>query len=177
MPHIKEEQVSAYIDKQLTAEESRAVELHLNDCADCRSVFEEMSEITHLFHQAEHFKPSPFLWNRIEANLETEIPAPSRWGSSFIAGLLGFAKNPRLAAATLAVFMFVGITVIIGTKSYMADQAALAKIDLISRDLASLDPDYNPFSSGSPRESDENPFKSIRRSGKISSASPTALPH
>jgi predicted anti-sigma-YlaC factor YlaD len=173
MSHIKEAQVSAYIDKQLAAKECRAVELHLQECADCRSVFEDMSEITRLFQQAEHFRPSPFLWNRIEANIE--IHAPSRWGSSFVAGLLGFAKNSRLAAAALAIIMFVGIPVIIGTKSYMADQAALAKIDLISRDLASLDPDYNPFSSGSPRELDENPFTSIRRSGKISSTSPTTL--
>jgi hypothetical protein len=60
----------------------------------------------------------------------------------------------------------------------VADRAALAQIDQMSRDLAAQDPDgYNPFVSGVPGEWDANPFKSMRLNNKAYSVPPGALQH
>ena len=37
--------LSAYLDDELTQEESQRVRLHLEECASCRTTFEEMKEI------------------------------------------------------------------------------------------------------------------------------------
>ena len=58
MTHIKEEQISAYIDRQLTGDENRALEIHLKECSSCHAAYEEMCSMTQLFRDAERFEPS-----------------------------------------------------------------------------------------------------------------------
>jgi anti-sigma factor RsiW len=168
MSHIKEEQISAYLDEQLSSEEKLALEAHLLDCESCRTVRDELSEVSRLFREAERFEPSPFLWNRIEADFNREL-STHHWITSFIAGLRKSSWNLRFASAALAVLVVVGVVAYRGNSSRIADQAALADIDRAHQSLAALDPDtYNPFGSGLPNDLDANPFRSMRLSSEES---------
>ena len=167
MLHIKEEQISAYLDEQLSSKEKLVLEAHLRDCESCRSVRDELLEVSRLFREAERFEPSPFLWNRIAAGFANESPSTHRWITSFIAGLHKNSWNLRLASAALVVFLIAGIVVFRGNSNHIAEQAALADIDRTYQSLAALDPDtYNPFGYGLPRELDANPFRSMRLSSE-----------
>ena len=46
-PHI-DEQLSAYIDGELTADERRAVDEHLEACSDCRKEYEQLRQVVEL---------------------------------------------------------------------------------------------------------------------------------
>jgi anti-sigma factor RsiW len=178
MPHIKEEQISAYIDRQLTIDENSALEIHLLECSSCHALYEEMRTITQLFQGAEHFEPSAFLWNRIAADFENEHTATTKWGASILAGLRGYSRSLGMAAATVVILIISGIVLYHGNRMPIADQAALAQIDQVYRNLAAQDPDgYNPFSSGAPQEWEANPFKSMRVNGKTYSEPPVELRH
>lgn len=167
MVHIKEEQISAYIDGQLGAEERAVLEVHLSVCERCRTVRDDFSDVSHLFRQAERFEPSPFLWNRIAADFDKEISPAHDWKTSLIAGLRKFSWNLRLASATLVVLVIAGVVAFHENNGRVTDRAALANIDRTYKSLAALDPDtYNPFGSSLPRDLDTNPFKSLRLSGE-----------
>jgi anti-sigma factor RsiW len=176
MPHIKEEQISTYIDKQMAADEKRALEIHMRECESCSAILQEMRAITNFFREAERLEPSPFLWDRIA--VKKQQPAAPSWGASIMAGLRVYGRIPALATATLAILMIAGITAFHENKTRFANRAALFEIDKIYRIMAAQDPDaYNPFISNSPREWDANPFRSMRLGGNADNAQPAALPH
>ena len=168
MSHIKEEQISAYIDRQLPVDESRYVEIHLLQCSSCRAIHDELSTLTQFFHDAERIEPPAFLWNRIAADFDEKHPATPEWVASILAGLRGYSRSLGMAAATIVILIVAGITMYHdGNRMPVADRVALAQIDQISRDLAAQDPDgYNPFVSGATSEWDANPFKSMRLNNK-----------
>ena len=178
MPHFPEEQISAYLDRQLEPRETRELELHLEECESCRALFNEMRELSGLFREAERFEPSPFLWNRIAADFDKERSSARGWGAPIIACLRGFSWNPRLAASVFAVLMITGIAVYREVNTNIADRAALAEIDKAYQSLAAQNPDsYNPFSSGSPSDFDANPFRSMRMRGRMDSEPPMPERH
>jgi anti-sigma factor RsiW len=167
MPHVNDEQISAYLDAQLSAEEKRVLEAHFRECDSCRSVRNEHYEISSLFRKAERYAPSPFLWDRIAADINKEPASAHHWISSLTAGLRKHSWSFGLASAALVVLMIAGIAVFRGNGDYTTDQAALADIDRTHQTLAALDPDtYNPFGSELPRDFDTNPFRSLRLSGE-----------
>jgi predicted anti-sigma-YlaC factor YlaD len=167
MSHIKEEQISAYLDKQLNSEERLVVEAHFRECESCRAVRDDLFEISRLFSEAERFEPSPFLWNRIAADFDKEAPSTHHWITSLIDGLRKNSWNLRLASVALIVVVIAGIAVFRENSDHVAEQAALADIDRAYQGLAALDPDtYNPFGSGLPRELDANPFRNVRLSSE-----------
>jgi anti-sigma factor RsiW len=163
MRHIEEEQISAYIDNQLDAGETAALEAHMRDCAHCRAVLDEMKDVTCLFRDAERMDPSPFLWRRIAADLREAEAVRGDWGSILAAALRGHRRALGMAAAALTLFSAVGVTIFYRNARQIAQQAALASIDQTRRSMAAYDPDaYNPFSSGSLGDLDTNPFKLLR---------------
>jgi anti-sigma factor RsiW len=175
MPHFKEEQISAYVDRQLDADECRAVEAHLRECESCSALCGEMRELTRLFRDTERLEPSPFLWNRIAANINDcdskERAFVRGWGAAVIAGLRRYAYNPGIAAAALGILMFAGIAVFRQIAIPGVDPVKLAEIDQAYQNLAAQDPDANnPFSSASLPDFDSNPFRSGRLSGRSNSA-------
>jgi hypothetical protein len=171
MQHIKEEQLSAFLDRQLDASENDQVDRHLRECETCRDLFEEMREVTRFFLSVEKLEPSPFLWTRIAAGFESEkrkkLSKRGRLASIF-AGMRRFGWNSGIAAAALGILLFIGITIL---REPNIDPAALAEIDRVHQRLAKEDFDaFNPFSFGSPSDFDTNPFKGARLSGRIDSA-------
>jgi anti-sigma factor RsiW len=158
MSHIKEEQISAYVDRQLDAAENRAVESHLRECAHCSGLMEEMSELTQLFREAERAEPSPFLWNRISANIDAnhkERISTRSWSAAVIEGLRRYTSSTGLAAAALGILMFAGVAVY----RQIETGIALAKIEQAYQSLAAQNPEANnPFSAETLLEFDSNPF-------------------
>ncbi len=178
MPHINEEEISSYLDHQLNAEESRALEAHLAQCENCRALYDEMLDVSRMFREAERFEPSSFLWNRIEAELESKKPAAFGWRERISASLCNFSWSGGAVVAALAILLAVGITVFHSNSSRVTDQVALAEIDHAYKSLAAQDPDkYNPFSSSVSYGSDFNPFRNSRLSGKTGSARETVPQH
>ena len=88
--HLSEEQISAWVDGQLSSDERLLFEAHLPLCEMCRNIFEEMAKVNRLFRQDE-LTPSPDLWKRISAALDSPRPASWRRGSDE-----GRSQNPRL---------------------------------------------------------------------------------
>jgi anti-sigma factor RsiW len=165
MPHISEERISTYIDKQLNAGESLALEAHLKDCDGCRGIFEGMLEVTRLFREAERVTPSPFLWNRIAADLNKR--PIGTWKTLIVDGLRSYNRSLGLAAAALVLLLAGGIVMFRENARRVGERAALAEINQIHQSLAAQDPDaYNPFSSDWLRDLEANPFRSMRSSGK-----------
>lgn len=178
MPHFAEEQISAYLDKQLEPGEARALELHLGECEGCRATLNEMRELNSLFREAERFEPSPFLWNRIAADFDKDRSSAHPWGASILAGLRSLACKPGLAASIFAVLMVAGIAIYREVNTNITDRAALAEIDRAYQSLAAQDPDsYNPFSASSPSGLDANPFRSMRLRGRTDSEPPVPVRH
>jgi anti-sigma factor RsiW len=167
MPHIGEEQISAYVDHQLNDAETRALEAHLNDCAHCRAVLNEMRSVSSLFREAERLEPSPFLWNRIAANLREQESLTRDWKTVFTTGLGGQRRALGMLAAALVLCLAIGTAMFHNNARRAAEQAALAAIDQTYRSLAAHDPEiYNPFSSGSLGDLDANPFRILRLGAK-----------
>jgi predicted anti-sigma-YlaC factor YlaD len=163
--HIKEEDFSAYLDRQLDARQSQAVDEHLRSCEACSSLYDEMRDITRLFRESERAEPSPFLWSRIAASFEDG--QARRGKASVFTGFRLFGWRPAMAAAALCFLLVLGGAVYLESTRNLAEKAALAEIDRTYRSLASKDPDtYNPFSTGSPLQFDSNPFRSLRLSGR-----------
>jgi anti-sigma factor RsiW len=189
MQHIKEEEISAYIDNQLSADESRILKAHLTECEDCRAVYNEMRNITALFQEAERLEPSPYLWNRLEAALNRKRYSSSGWRNPIFSFLRTFSWSGGAAAAALVILLFAGIAIFHNNSGHMADQAALASIDQIHNNLTALELDnfnpfsaishnrYNPFSAVSPSELDVNPFRNMRLSSRTKSAPEETLQH
>lgn len=165
MQHIEEEQLSAFIDSQLSDEEMLAVKSHLRICSGCRTVLEEMNAVTRLFQESERVAPSPFLWNRISADLNKKDPARG-WVAAILESLHPYRRGLSAAAAALTLILSVGITYLYQSSRQVAERAALAAIDQTYKSLAAQDPDaYNPFTSGS-LEDHENPFSSFLSGGR-----------
>jgi hypothetical protein len=171
MPHIEEEQLSAYLDRQLGAFANSQLEMHLRECESCRALFDEMREVNHLFQKAERFEPSPFLWTRIAASFESEKREHLSKGG-LVASLVASVRRPGwssgIAAAALGILMFIGIAIF---KEPDINPAALAELNKVHATLAAENPDtYNPFNLGSFTDFDANPFRSVRINGRTSSA-------
>jgi anti-sigma factor RsiW len=178
MSHIGEERISAYIDGQLDAEDNLEIEVHLRDCSGCRAVCDEMRDVTRLFREAESLEPSPYLWNRIEACLDTARPSALGWGFSIASRLRSYGWSPTFAVAAFALFLVVALALFHGSSGHISERAALAEIDRTYRSLAAQDPEvYNPFSSGSQIDLEANPFRSLRLSGTVKKSAPAASQH
>ncbi len=174
--HFPKEQISAWIDRQLDAQEAALVEAHLQECEGCQRLQQELSADTRMFRELEILAPSPFLWTRVAAELE-QPTKPER-----LAWLRrpGFAsvRNHALSAIAAALFMVLGATFFFILRQQAASRAELAAIAQIDQAHAALaaknaetynpfrtinlvDPDANPFSRH-PLDSNSNPFASLR---------------
>src|SRR5678815_4494543 len=65
--------LSQYIDGGLTSDEIRDVDDHLNQCAPCESVRVEIEQVRMAARDLPQHTPSPVLWTRIRAEVESEI--------------------------------------------------------------------------------------------------------
>ncbi|MGG1554549.1 anti-sigma factor family protein [Paenibacillus ferrarius] len=59
MIHHPEDQLSAYLDDELSAEEKQAVEMHLESCESCRALLDEWLALQVKVHDIFQFKQAP----------------------------------------------------------------------------------------------------------------------
>jgi hypothetical protein len=172
MQHVREEQISAYLDRELSLEETHALELHLDECETCRATLDQMCALTDLFQKAERLEPSPFIWSRISAGFDENRSSSRNWKDAFLFGLRRYSRIPGVAVAALGIILFVaGFAIIREIRVNSAEQATLAEIDQAYRSLAARNPDaYNPFSMGNNTDINANPFRSMRMSGRTDGA-------
>jgi anti-sigma factor RsiW len=163
--HISEEQISAWVDRQLDPGETRQIEDHLRDCAECRAAADDMSAIAEVFRSAETAELPPYLWSRIATHLESETsPQRSRVRSWFMPAI----SRPlwtRAAAAILAVaILAAGGALYVEHKSAAdLERRALAEMQLAQNSLVALGAEsYNPFRTAGAAYREENPFSRDR---------------
>ncbi len=95
------DQLSDYLDGELTAGEAAAVEAHLRECAACNAVLNDLKRIV---AQAQHLEPRPpqaDLWAGIERRIERVTP-PRR---------VSFTLPQLAAAAALLVAVSAGTAI------------------------------------------------------------------
>ncbi len=95
------EQLSDYLDGELTAGEAAAVEAHLRECAACNAVLNDLKRIV---AQAQHLEPRPpqaDLWAGIERRIERVTP-PRR---------VSFTLPQLAAAAALLIAVSAGTAI------------------------------------------------------------------
>jgi anti-sigma factor RsiW len=168
--HLPEEQISAWVDRQLDPGERDQVEDHLRDCAECRAVANEMSAMAEVFRAAETAELPPYLWTRIAAHLETETSPPRGRLRSWLTPAIGSPIWMRAAAAVLAVAILAAGGAIYTEYKSAADfqRRALAEMQLAKNSLAALDAEsYNPFRTAGAARREENPFSRDRVSPEI----------
>jgi len=69
------DQLSDYLDGELTAEESAVVEAHLRECAACNAVLNDLKRIVAQAQHLEGRPPQADLWTGIESRIERIRPA------------------------------------------------------------------------------------------------------
>lgn len=163
--HISEEEISAWVDGQLGPGETGQVEHHVRECSECRSAAKEMSALAEAFRATEIADVPPYIWSRIEANLDKAVPTRegSLWSRFF--PVIGHPVWMRAAAAMIAVVILaVGGALFIEYRSAAEfEKRALTEIQLSQNRLAALEAEsYNPFRTAGAASSERNPFSRDR---------------
>jgi anti-sigma factor RsiW len=157
MKHISEEEISAWVDRQLDPGEMGRVESHIRDCSECRAAADEMSAMVEVFRSAERAELPSYLWGRIAADLETAAPSRRLGLRNWLLPVIGRPLWTRAAAAVLAIMVLAaGGAIYIEHKSAAE---ALAEIQLAQNSLAALEAEsYNPFRTAGAAIGEVNPF-------------------
>ena len=101
------ERLSSYLDGELSAEESRAIESHLEGCSKCRTELDGLQRVVQGLHSFERVAPPSFMESSILQQVSLEAARRKRRESSFLRIIeasgrgniaLGFAVVFSLAA-------------------------------------------------------------------------------
>ncbi len=153
--HCPQEQISAWLDGQLEAQQAEQVDQHLRQCETCRRFQEELASAASLFRNMEMLEPPPHLWTRISANLEHPETRNS------FAWLRQLYRNELMAVAAALALMIGGALFYIVQRHSLthSEVATIAQIDNVGTTLIAKNPDvYNPFRRSVGTSPDSNPF-------------------
>jgi hypothetical protein len=134
--HLSSEQLSAYLDGEVAFHESREIEGHLADCAECNSRFEAMQRTVSGVWHLERVAPPPGLSTRVRAEVAAvSRPEPTlvRTVGAFIFGLPN-QRALRTAAAmalplVLSLFLFTnGMEQKVGLEQNLMPRPALVEV-------------------------------------------------
>ncbi len=144
------DKLSDYLDGELTPGEQAAVESHLQGCAACAGVLEELKRVVAQARAITPRPPAADLWDGIAARIETE-----REGASVFAFRPRNARRfaftlPQLAAASLLIAAVSG-----GAVWSLADRAARALRDDNARSAEALRPAEDQRSAQAARSIDD----------------------
>ncbi len=104
MTHVRlARQLSAYLDNELTAEESLEVRHHLEQCHVCQEELERLRGLKQLLSALPEREPPPDLWVSIRRQLETPAPAIR---IAWIEAIRAVFRRPAVAVAAFAAVLF-----------------------------------------------------------------------
>lgn len=147
--HIPPEEISAWVDRQLKDRAAARVEVHLQTCASCRAVEQDMTAITRMFRTPEPLELPQDLWARVATSLEEvprarEVPRKAPAGWQLV--VPRWIRAQGWAFAAIMLLAVLSVLFVQQTVSNRADRIALDRIDTEYRTLAALQAEsFNPF--------------------------------
>jgi len=159
--HISDEDLSAWVDRELPSAEFSRVEQHLKSCDRCRMLERELALMTQAFRSAERLSLPPAVWPRIESALQASFPGEQvkrrfdwlRWPQ--------FAISARNLAFAMVILALLGglVTVFEYRMLRQNEIAAIVEIDRAHTELVAYSPtEYNPFRFSIGKSFESNPF-------------------
>ncbi|HEY3128010.1 MAG TPA: zf-HC2 domain-containing protein [Acidobacteriota bacterium] len=105
--------LTAYLDHELSSGERTLVEQHLSQCAGCASEFDSLSRSYRIVNQAlEEIDVRPEMWQTIEAAIRPQIsPEPTAPRRGVFAAWLRIPKHALAAGSIALVLLFVSVFV------------------------------------------------------------------
>jgi anti-sigma factor RsiW len=91
------EALTAFIDKELSSEESAVVERHIDACTACKDEYDSLLTSYELTSQMPQLEVSPLLWANIASEISSE-QSPNWWKRFVLDGLFGRPWVPATAA-------------------------------------------------------------------------------
>ncbi len=155
--HCPQEQIAAWIDRQLEGEEAAEVELHLQQCESCRQFGAELDSTSRLFRDLETLEPPAYLWTRIAAELK---PAAGQGPLAWLRRGWLLRTREFIAVAATLLLLVGGVAIFILERQAMHSRlATIAQIDGYHAAMIAKNPDfYNPFRRSNWADRDSNPF-------------------
>ncbi len=101
----EEDELSAFVDGDLEDERQSAVEAHLENCAACAEIEDQLRELTGSLSADGLMEPPDYLWTRIEARRKEEVS--SSVGARLMSWLTSGFRLPIAGAAAAAVVAIV----------------------------------------------------------------------
>jgi anti-sigma factor RsiW len=157
--HCPQEQISAWLDRQLGAEEAAQVEQHLRQCEPCRRFQKELELTGGLFRNLEVLEPPDYLWTRV-ATILNQPARPGRLAWLRAPELWLSYRRELMAVAAALIIMLAGVVLIVERRNAKESEvAAIAQIDRYHAALTAKNPEiYNPFRISAGLNPDSNPF-------------------
>ncbi len=156
--HVSEDQISAWLDRQLDSDVSLRIEKHLECCPSCDRIRAELAAASNLFREMEALAPPAHLWTRISAGLQQMEPEPVGW----FAGLVAPFRQRNWLRAEILAFATVVIACGFGVFRWSAVQTERQQLAAIDRAYHSLLPQnaesFNPFATSPWFNTESNPF-------------------
>lgn len=106
-----QEQISAYIDGELSEEEHRDLEAHLASCPRCVEELRSLQRLKTLIGEKEPMKAGAFFWTRLAAALEDQQRAEMTWR-----GLASLTKR-FVIGLTVALVLAITMSLLTGPKT------------------------------------------------------------
>jgi len=157
--HVSEDQISAWLDRQLSPDVSLRIGKHLECCPSCNRMRADMAATTNLFREIEALAPPPYLWTRIAAGLHQMEPEPVGW---FVRLGIPFRQKSWMRAEILAFVATVVLACGFGISYWFAVQSERQQLAAIDRAYHSLLPQnaesFNPFATSPWVNTESNPF-------------------
>lgn len=100
-----QEQLSAYLDGELTQQDSQRVDVHLRDCERCRATLDDFRRLRSDIRNLDYPEPTEDEWSKVMARLTIKATRGVGWllwlgGAVVLAayGLYSFLSDPTIKA-------------------------------------------------------------------------------
>lgn len=81
--------LSACLDDELTQAESQRVRIHLEDCRECRSDFQQLKQLKRITAELKFADPPEEIMEKLERRLSVQAPRSMGWGL-FLSGVVAW---------------------------------------------------------------------------------------
>lgn len=131
--HVKDD-LSAYLDKELNAEEMLAVEEHLKNCAECREEFTALQNTVQMLSSMEEVIPPASFRHKLFEKLEAADQKPKFSVQALASDWMKKITQRRLFPAAVAIVLLLVIIPVVGSnlpKMGVAQKAADSSVNMV----------------------------------------------